>query len=84
MADTRHQLRGARGSHKFQGARDVRLELLAVDNCVQHSVLQQKFSALEALRQLLANGLFDNAGPGKSDGVLEILGNANQHGTGRA
>src|SRR5258705_13032131 len=67
LADTEHLLRGAGRSHKLQGTRNVRLELLAVDYCIQHAVLQQKLGALESLGQFLADGLFDHSWTGESD-----------------
>ena len=39
----------------------------AVHHGVQHAVLQQEFAALEALGQLLADGLLDHARAGESD-----------------
>jgi len=34
---------------------------MACDNCVEHSMAQQKFRRLKAVRQLLIGGLLDDA-----------------------
>ena len=50
-----------------QDAGDHVLELAAVDDHVEHAVLEQEFAALEAFGQLLTDGLFDDAGAGEAD-----------------
>src|SRR5438067_46735 len=65
--ERKRRLSGAGSRHEFQGASNVRLELLAMDHRIEHSMFQQKLRALESLRQFLADGLFDHTGAGKSD-----------------
>src|SRR5882724_6376802 len=51
--------------HEVEGPRDKGLQIFALDHGVKHAVLQKKLAGLEARRQLLANGLLNNARPGK-------------------
>ena len=58
--------RGARGAyglgaHEPQRARDRGLHLAAVDDEVEHAVLDQELAALESLGQLLPDRLLDDA-----------------------
>ena len=60
-------------------------QLVAMDDHVDHAVLEQIFGALEAFRQLLADRLGDDARAGETDlraglGDLDVA----QHGVGRA
>src|SRR5688572_30890204 len=48
------------------------LELLALDNHVDHPVFQQKLGSLKLVRQLLLDGLFDHPRPGKPDQSLRF------------
>ena len=62
----------------------VRLQLMAVHHHVDHAVLLQIFGALEAVGQLLADGLLDDARPGEADeraglGEMDVA----EHGVGR-
>src|SRR3954466_13205446 len=52
--------------------RDARSKLPAVDDHVDGSGLQQELGALEALGQLLADGVLDHARPGESDQRLGL------------
>src|SRR3954469_5225277 len=47
--------------HEIERTGDEVLHLLAMDHRIEHAVLEQELGALEALRQLLANGLLDDA-----------------------
>src|SRR5271165_1595809 len=53
--------------HEVQRARDVVLEIAAMHHGVKHAVLEEKFAALEAFGQLLADGLFDHTRPREAD-----------------
>src|SRR5258708_6867948 len=52
---------------KLERLRDVGFHVAALDDRVEESMLQQKFAALEALRQLLADGLLDDARAREAD-----------------
>jgi glycine hydroxymethyltransferase len=72
IADTHERVRSSRRR---------RLELGAIDDDVQESVLQQELTALEPVREILADRLLDDAWPGEPDqctrlGDVEIT----QHG----
>ena len=54
-------------ARELQRAGDVRLHFQARHHVVQHAVLEQKFAALEALGQFLADGLLDDARAGEAD-----------------
>src|SRR5271167_1013601 len=53
--------------HEVQRARDVVPEIAAMHDGVEHAVLEEKFAALEAFGQLLADGLLDHTRPGEAD-----------------
>ena len=53
--------------HEVERANQKCLQLATVYHGIQHSMLKQKFAALEALRQLLSDGLLNHARAGKSD-----------------
>src|SRR5579862_8223741 len=57
----------ALSEEEVERVRQIRFEVLAVDDGVEKSVLQQKLRALEARGQALPHGLFDDARPGKSN-----------------
>src|SRR5258705_5051412 len=66
---------------KIECGRNVGFQALAMDNRVEETVLQKKFSPLKTFGKLLPHGLFDNARPGKSNqrawlGNIEVA----QHG----
>ena len=46
---------------------NVLLKFRPFNNRIKESVLQQELAALESLRQLLADGLFNNAGTREAD-----------------
>ena len=50
----------------------VAFSSLALDDRVDHAVLEQELGALEALGQLLADGLLDDARPGEADERLRL------------
>src|SRR5216684_667198 len=52
---------------KIEGAGDERFEVLAVDDGVEESVLEQEFGALKAFGEFLANGLLDDARSSESN-----------------
>ena len=62
----------------------VVLELAPIDDHVQHAVLEEELAALEALGQLLPDGLLDDARAGEADQRLR-LGDVHvaQHGEAR-
>ena len=49
-----------------------RLQLAPVDDQVEHAALEQELAALEAVGQLLADGLLDDARPGEADQRLRL------------
>src|SRR5208283_4343174 len=53
--------------HEVQRARDVVPEIAAMHHGVQHAVLKEEFTALEAFGELLANGLLDDTRPGEAN-----------------
>src|SRR5690242_12328860 len=53
--------------HEAQGAREVRPEISAMYNGVEHTVFKEEFAALKALRQLLADRLLDDPWTGKAN-----------------
>src|SRR5215208_6277788 len=59
-------------SHESQCARQRGLYFAAVDDQVEHAVIEQKFTALESLRQRLPDRLFDHARTGKADQGLRF------------
>src|SRR5207237_5225762 len=59
--------RGDLRAHEAERARDRRLHLAAIDDEIEHAVLEQELAALEAFRQLLTDGLLDDARPRESD-----------------
>src|SRR5260370_14437055 len=52
---------------KIECGRNVGFQVLAMDDRVEETVLQKKFSPLKTFGKLLRHGLFDNARPGKSN-----------------
>ena len=65
-------------------ARDGRLQVVAMHHHVDHAVILQVLGALEAVGQLLADGLLDHPRPGKADqraGLGEM--HVAEHGVGR-
>ena len=58
--------RAAMGEQPADAAKRV-AKLMAMHHRIQHAVLQQKFAALEAFGQLLANGLLNDSRPGEAD-----------------
>src|SRR5207253_1973238 len=52
--------------------RQLLAHLLAVDDGVDHPVLQKELAPLEPLGQLLADGLLDHPRPGESDQRLRL------------
>src|SRR5215470_14493442 len=59
--------RWLRRHHKVESACNVWLQLLPRHHGVEHAVVKQELAALETLRKLLTNGLFNHAGPGKTN-----------------
>src|SRR5258708_22112903 len=55
------------GQKQVEGAGDKGLEVLAMDDGVEESVLEQKFGALKSLGKFLADGLLDDARTGESN-----------------
>ena len=81
--DRRRRCRRRLGQEPAQ-PREVGAQLVAVDHHVDHAVVPEIFGALKAFRQLLADGLLDDARPGEADqragfGDLDIA----EHGVGR-
>src|ERR1700722_3995748 len=62
----KQQLRLALG-HPGEGLGEVGLHLLAGDDGVEEAVLEEELGALEALGELLADGLLDDAGASEDD-----------------
>ena len=50
-------------AHVPEQLADRHLELRSMDHAVDHAVVEQELGGLESLRQVLAKGLFDHAGP---------------------
>src|SRR5688572_25818863 len=63
---------GGGRTHEAQRAGDGRLQLAPIDDQIQHAVFEEELAALEALGQLLANGLLDDARTGKADQRLGL------------
>src|SRR5258708_714633 len=61
------QLGGFRCLHEVERAGNVVPQFATMHHGVQHSVLQEELAALEAFGQLLADGLFNYARPGKTN-----------------
>jgi hypothetical protein len=59
-------------SHEAKRARHDRFHVAAVHDEVEHAVLDQELAALKAVRQLLPDGLLDDAGTGKADERLGL------------
>ena len=53
--------------HESKRSRDGALHFAAIDDEVEHAMLEQKLAALKSLGQLLANRLLDDARAGKAD-----------------
>src|SRR3982751_4433384 len=54
-------------NHEIQASNDRFLQLAAVYDHIDHSVVEKKFAALKTFRQLLSYRLLDHAGPGKTN-----------------
>ena len=61
------ELTGGLRLHKTQGADQEIFQFAAGDDGVEHAVFEQELGALEALGELLADGLLDDAGAGEAD-----------------
>ena len=59
-------------AHEAQRAGQRRLHLAPIDDQVEHAVLEQELAALEAVGQLLADGLLDDARTGEADQRLRL------------
>src|SRR5688500_2129057 len=57
----------AQPQHVSQQPRQLHLQFTAVDDQIEHAVLEQEFGALKAVRQLLLDRLLDHAWPGETD-----------------
>src|SRR4051794_1937811 len=53
--------------HKIQRSGDVRFHFFAMDDRVEHAVLEEEFAALESGWEFLADGLFDHPRTGKAN-----------------
>ena len=60
-------LNSLRRSHKFERPPDVRLQMLARYDSIEHAVLEEKFAALKTFRQIFLNGFFNDTGARKAD-----------------
>jgi len=60
-------LRAVGGSHEFEGAADIRFQLLAMYDGIEHAVFQEELATLETLGQLLPNGLLNDTRAGESN-----------------
>jgi hypothetical protein len=60
-------LRAVGGSHEFEGAADIRFQLLAMYDGIEHAMFQQELATLETLGQLLPNGLLNDTRAGESN-----------------
>src|SRR6195256_1026947 len=70
---------------KIERGRDISLQVLAMNDGVEKTVLQKKFGRLKTFGKFLADGLFNDARPGKTDeraglGDVDIA----QHGIARS
>ena len=94
LSGPRQRGRGPRdvtGSMSSETSADQRLaQLVAVHDGVDHAVLEQVFRALEARRQLLADGVLDHARAGEADegvglGDMDVAqhGERGRHAAGR-
>src|SRR3981189_3704385 len=52
---------------KIERGRDISLQVLAMNDGVEKTVLEKKFRRLKAFGKFLADGLFDDARPGETD-----------------
>src|SRR5260370_203585 len=59
-------------AEKAEELRKPVAHLLAVDDGVDHAVLHQELAALEPFRQLLPDGLLDDARPGEAEQCLGL------------
>jgi hypothetical protein len=50
-------------SPRLEPVRRLRFHLAAIDDQIEHAMLEEELAALEPIWQLLPNGLLDNAGP---------------------
>src|SRR2546426_7778626 len=55
------------GQKQVERVGDVGLQVFARDDGIEKAVLQQELGGLKTLRQLLANGLLDDARAGETD-----------------
>ena len=53
--------------HKIQGSRDIRFQVLARNDRIEHAVFEQELRALEAFWQPLPDCLFDDSWSGKTN-----------------
>ena len=58
---------GLRSAHEGERASNVLLQIPPMNDSIEKSVLEEKFTSLEALGQLLANRLLDNTRSGEAD-----------------
>src|SRR5947207_1992888 len=58
---------GLRIHEEFERGRNEALHILAMDNRVDHSMFDEELASLEAFRELLPDGLFDNSRSRESD-----------------
>src|SRR5215468_5876625 len=54
--------------HELQRPRDIRLQLFAMHDGIEHSVFKKKFASLKSRRKFLTDRLLDHARAGKSNG----------------
>src|SRR5882762_2491188 len=69
---------------KIERGRDIGLQVLAMNDGVEEPVLQKKFRRLKTFGKFLADGLFNDARPGKTDeraGLGDV--DVTQHGIAR-
>src|SRR5947207_11159014 len=59
-------------AHELQRARQRGFQLAAVDDQIEHAVVEQELAALEPFGQLLADGLLDDARSGEADECLRL------------
>src|SRR5215831_11416385 len=57
----------ARRGHKLQRPRNVGFQLFAGHHGIEHAMFEEEFTALKARRELLPDGLFDDAGASEAD-----------------
>ena len=60
------------GGHERERVAEGRLQLAPIDDQVEHAALEQELAALEAVGQLLADGLLDHARAGEADQRLRL------------